>query len=300
MTDEIKSKYTVDGGEDAPSPPDSVPTNGREELLKLIDASEDKHFVFMFGTPASGKTAVLGAMLRAMMRPDSPGRLFVHGSDGYFKDGAALWKRIDTAFTNKEFPPRSSAGSTIQLHAQFVPHANRSPLHLIFLEMAGEDLRQVMIKDSGGRTLPFHVGQFLKIPTLKISFLVTTSWSEAKRDDAAIDDFLSFLNEKAPHLVDNRFILLITKWDTKTVNQTESIDEFVRRTMPRTYNKLSSQRNVIQPFSIGTVVSFDGAGGDVISSFDDAGSERLFSRIFETFTGVSSEPTKVSKWKFWK
>ena len=294
MTNEIKSTFTVDGGEDAPSPAGSVPANAREELLKLIDASEDKHFVFMSGTPASGKTAVLGAMLRAMQRPDAPGRLYIHGSDGFFKDGLALWKRIDIAFGKKEFPPRSSVGSTIQLHAQFVPHGARPPLHLIFLEMAGED---VMIKDSGGRALPFHVGQFLKIPTLKMSFLFTTSWSEAKKDDAAIDDFLSFLNEKAPHLVDNRFILLITKWDTKTANPSESIDEFVRRTMPRTYNKLSSQRNVIQPFSIGTVVSFDGAGGDVISSFDDAGSERLFSRIFETFTGVSSEPPKVSKFR---
>ena len=98
MTNEIKSKYTVDGGEDAPLPTSSVPTNAREELVKLIEAAEDKHFVFMSGTPASGKTAVLGAMLRAMQRPDAPGRLYIHGSDGFFKDGLALWKRIDKAF----------------------------------------------------------------------------------------------------------------------------------------------------------------------------------------------------------
>jgi hypothetical protein len=299
MNDESKPKIAFDQGGASSPPAESLPEDGRQVLINLIEAAEDKHFVFLFGTPASGKTAVLGTMLQAMQRPEVRGKLYVHGEGGgYFREGLALWKRIMESFAKKEFPPRSSAGSTIQLHAQYVP-PDQSPIHLIFLEMAGEDLRQVMVTDAGGRSLPFHVGQFLKIPTLKISFLVTTSWAEAKKDDAAIDDFVSFLSEFSPHLMDNRFILLVTKWDTYS-NRTDSIDDFVRKHMPRTYNKLAARRNVIQPFSVGTVVTYAGAGGDVISSFDHGAAQRLFGRVFETFTGISSAPPKSPWWMFWK
>ncbi|MES1977505.1 MAG: hypothetical protein V4451_05680 [Pseudomonadota bacterium] len=235
-----------------------------------------------------------------MQRPEVPGKLYVHGAgNGYFRDGAALWGRIREAFGRQAFPPRTEAGKTIQLQAQYVPTDGSLPLNLIFLEMAGEDLREVMITDAGGKALPFHILQFLKIPRLKISFLVMTAWSDAARDDETIDDFLSFLNEEAPHLIDNRFILLITKWDTKP-KSSGSIDDFVRANMPSTYSKLAAARNVIQPFSIGEVVSIKDAGEDIIASFDYASSQRLFRRIYETFTGVPSEAPTAAWWQFWK
>ncbi len=274
--------------------------DGREQLIRLLDASEDKNFVFLFGSPAAGKTVVLGSMIQAMQRPEVQGRLFVHGAgDGYFKYGLALWERIRTAFAEKRFPARTTKGETIQLHAQYKHPGSQDPLNLVFLEMSGEDLKSVTITDQGGRGLPFHISQFLKIPELKIAFLITTSWQDAAKDDAMIDDFLSYLNETASHLIENRIILLITKWDTYRGSGLVSIDDFVKTKMPRTYNKISDKRNVIQPFSIGKIVAFDGSGGDVISSFDYAASQRLFGRIYETFTGVSSEPPTKPKWKIW-
>lgn len=267
--------------------------DSRKQLLDLIKASEDKHFVFLFGSPAAGKTAVLGCILQAMQRPEAPGKLFVHGAGGgYFKAGLALWNRVSDAFSAQRFPSRSTKNETIQLHAQYRVQEGVKPLNIVFLEMAGEDLKSVNITDQGGRSLPFHIGQFLRIPTLKLSFLITTPWDEADKDDALIDSFLSYVNETAPHLIENRFILLVTKWDKNQSGNGEAIDEFVRSKMPRTYNKLAAKRNVIQPFSVGTVIPFDGSDGDIIAQFDHAASQRLFARIYETFTGISSEPTK--------
>jgi hypothetical protein len=282
---------------DRQPPPSS---DSRAELVRLLEASEDKNFVFLFGSPAAGKTAVLGSVIQAMQRPEVQGRLFVHGAgDGYFKHGLALWDQIRRAFEQKQFPTRTKAGGTIQLHAQFKPSSTANPLDLIFLEMAGEDLKRVMITDQGGRSLPFHVGQFLRIPQLKIAFLVTTPWQDAAKDDAMIDDFLSYVNETAPHLIENRIILLVTKWDTHPNATTLSIDEFVRQKMPRTYNKIAEKRNIIQPFSVGKIVPFEGGEGDIIASFDYPASQRLFARIYETFTGISNEEKKKPGWKFW-
>lgn len=276
------------------------PSDARAEFMRLLEASDDKCFVFLFGSPAAGKTVVLGSVIQAMHRPEVQGRLFIHGAgDGYFKHGLALWEQIRRAFDNKQFPSRTKAGGTIQLHARFEPSSNANPVDLIFLEMAGEDLKKVMITDQGGRSLPLHIGQFLKIPNLKIVFIVTTSWQEAGKDDFMINDFLDYVNETAPHLVENRIILLVTKWDTNPNSTTLSIDDFVRQKMPKTYNKISAKRNIIQPFSVGKIVAFEGGGGDIIASFDYSASQRLFARIYETFTGISNEEKKKPSWKFW-
>lgn len=274
--------------------------DARAELVRLLEASEDKNFVFLFGSPAAGKTAVLGSIIQAMQRSEVQGRLFVHGAgDGYFKHGLALWELIRSAFEKKQFPPRTQKGRTIQLHAQYKPSSGVDALDIVFLEMAGEDLKSVMITDEGGRNLPFHIGQFLKIPQLKIAFLITTPWQDASKDDMMIDDFLSYVNETAPHLIENRIILLVTKWDTYPKAGSLSINDFVKQKMPRTYNKIAEKRNIIQPFSVGKILPFDGGEGDIIASFDYPASQRLFARIYETFTGVSNEEKKKPSWKFW-
>lgn len=276
-----------------------TPSDARSELVRLIAASENKHFVFFFGSPAAGKTAVLGSVIQAMQRPEVQGRLFVHGAgDGYFKHGLALWERIRYAFGQQRFPPRTDVGGTIQLHAQYKTPGTGNPMDFIFLEMAGEDLKSVMITDNGGRSLPFHIGQFLRLPQLKVAFIVTTPWQDAARDDMMIDDFLSYINETAPHLIESRIILLVTKWDTFPDAATKSIDQFVREKMPRTSNKISAKRNIIQPFSVGNIVPFEGGDGDIIATFDYGASQRLFASIYETFTGVTVDKPKKPFWKF--
>jgi hypothetical protein len=288
--------FKVRGGADSgvqntTASPEITPAQARQILIDLVEASGDKHFVFLFGSPASGKTAALAAMLHAMHQPDAPGKLYIHGvGEGFFAEGLALWSRIQKAFSQRRFPPRSATGTTIQLHAEFRSHAaNGNTMDLVFLEIAGDDLQQVVISAQGNRSLPFHIGQFLRIPTLKIAFIITTSWEDASKDDPIIDSFISHINEQSPHLIDNRFILLVTKWDTRRGNKKEEIDTFVRRTMPQTYNKLSSRHNIIQPFSVGTIIPFaeDGKShpDDIIDQFDHAASQRLFERIFQTFTG---------------
>jgi hypothetical protein len=287
------------GDGNAPEKPPDVPVDARAELVRLLDASEDKHFVFFFGSPAAGKTAILGSVIQAMQRPEVQGRLFVHGAgDGYFKHGLALWDQIRRAFDQKQFPTRTKVGGTIQLHAQYKPPGNGTPMDLIFLEMAGEDLKKVMITDKGGRSLPFHIGQFLRLPQLKVAFIVTTPWQDATRDDAMIDDFLSYVNETAPHLIESRIILLVTKWDTFPNAATMPIEQFVQLKMPRTSNKISAKRNIIQPFSVGKIIPFEGDAGDIIASFDYAAGQRLFASIYETFTGITVGKPKKRFWEF--
>jgi hypothetical protein len=298
-TEPPSKKYLLqDGDGKPPEMPPEAPSDARAELVRLLDASEDKHFVFFFGSPAAGKTAVLGSVIQAMQRPEVQGRLFVHGAgDGYFKHGLALWDHIRSAFGQKQFPARTSVGSTIQLHAQYKPPGTGTPMDLIFLEMAGEDLKSVMITDKGGRSLPFHIGQFLRLPQLKVAFIVTTPWQDAPRDDVMIDDFLSYVNETAPHLIESRIILLVTKWDTFASAATTPVEQFVQQRMPRTFNKISAKRNIIQPFSVGKIIPFDGAAGDIIASFDYGASQRLFASIYETFTGISVDKPKKPFWK---
>ena len=268
-------------------------TSQREDLLAFLEAAEDKNFVFFFGTPAAGKSAVLGSMIQAMNHPDSFGTLSVHGvGNGYFSEGQQLWDRLQAAFANRRFPPRTAAGKTIQLHATFKPHFrdSQSPLEIVFLEMGGEDLRQVSI---GNHVLPAHINQFLRIKKLKLMFIMTAAWSDARKDDKKIGSFLDYLNERSPHLVESRVILLLTKWDTRPPSAKENVHDFVKKSMPETYSKLSSSRNVISDFSIGDILPERDDGiedpNDIIQEFNFPVARSLFNRIQETFSGINYE-----------
>lgn len=265
----------------------------RQQILDLL-ASRDKCFVFLFGSPAAGKTVVLGSLLQAMQQPESGGRLFVHGTGGgIFKAGADLWEQIGAAFARNSFPGRTPTGRTVQLHAQFRPAGGKPPLNFVFLEMAGEDLRKVQIADADS-VVPFHVDMFLKTPGLKLAFILAVPWDKAAEDDELVEDFLTHLKQAAPHLGASHVVLLLTKWDSRRREQHETVDEFVRRTMPRAYNKVRGEGNVIQSFSVGDIVPFEGGDGDVIANFDHFTSQRLFARLCEAF----KEPSRWSRlWK---
>lgn len=274
----------------------------RQAVLDLIDSSHDKHFVFFFGLPASGKTAVLGSMLNAMQQPGAKGRLFIHGvGDNFFQQGLALWKNISEAFSNRRFPPRTNVDSIIQLLAAYEPSSTEDSLNIVFLEMSGEKLQKVMISPDGGRALPFDINIFLNIPKVKIVFIITAAWNEARKSDPIINDFLTNLHEKHNNLFKSRFLLLITKWDSRK-NQEEDVVSFVQDNMKLTWAKLNDRKNIFQPFSIGKVISItdDGKPGqnDIIEPFDIDAGQRLFYRIYETFTGTPTPSNAEGAWTF--
>ena len=73
------------------SAPKTAATDARGMLLELIEGASEKNFVFFFGTPRAGKTAVLGSMLSSMQQDNPYGTVQVMGgNDGYFRHGVAL------------------------------------------------------------------------------------------------------------------------------------------------------------------------------------------------------------------
>jgi hypothetical protein len=284
-----------------PAKPPVPPVDARELLVQLIEGSENKNFVFFFGTPRAGKTAILGSMLQSMEAENPFGTVHVLGKDGYFEAGVALWQNIRGFFDSRRFPPRTDAGATIQLHARFQPREpQQKALDIIFLEMGGEDLRVVSATSTGVRALPLHIDQFLLIPGLRMMFLLTASWREAKQSDRAMSEFIDYLIGKNSSLADNRIVMLVTKWDTYPEKKTVTAEDYVKKHMPVTYGKLRDPKNLIGSYSIGTIVSLGKNGeespDDIIQSFDHKEGQKLFNRIRETFTGESF----IKPPSFWK
>lgn len=56
----------------------------RQIFLDFLEAAKDKNFVFFYGAGGSGKSTVLGSMLHAMQQSGAKGKLYVHGSGGYY------------------------------------------------------------------------------------------------------------------------------------------------------------------------------------------------------------------------
>lgn len=269
----------------------------RKQVMELLEASKDKNFVFLFGPPGSGKTAVLGTILQSMHRGDVHGKFYVHGASekSHYKRGADLWTRIRSSFADKRFPARSDVTKTIELHVEYKHPANPDPVHIVFLEMAGDNFDLVKLNERGEK-LPIHIKQFLSIPNINIMFLIVAPWRTDRRGISLVVDFLAFVNEHAPNLVGSRVILLISQWDQYPLRSTKSVEQFALEEMTEVYQKINSNNNVIRSYSVGTVLHDDTGAGDIIMDFDHTASQQLFARIYETFTGIRFVPPNHRPW----
>lgn len=260
----------------------------RQVLMDFLDTAKDKNFVFFYGAAGSGKSTVLGSMLYSMKQSEEKWKLYVRGTgDYFFQQGLMLFKHILDAFGNGHFLSRTKGGSTTQLLVSYHPDSINDALDMIFLEMSGEDLWDIRISPYGYHVLPFHIDIILNIPNIKIIFVLTSSWREARNDDSEMSKFINMLYEKNSSLIKNRLFFLITKWDEKKKENDEDIFYFVKREMPLTFSRLNFEKTSIQPFSAGNVITVSPDGTphpeDIIIP-DIAAGQRLFEKIYETFT----------------
>lgn len=254
------------------------------------------NFIFLFGRHQAGKTAITASLIHYLSAISDYGNLDRVGN----KEGKRLAERIRYAIGQGRFPDRTRVGSVTEVDCCFVPHQQNRHLEefwFTFLEMSGEDLKQVDLhdEDTSGE-LPDNIDVFFEAEGISMTFILVTPQDEARKDDDLMVNFLDYLYEKSPDFRESRVLLLVSKWDQHMGG--DDIREFLRSEMPNTFRKISRNTNAARAFSLGRLSRKLVDGLPYIQKYDPEPAQKVFEWLYESLTGKKIT-TKWDKFKKW-
>jgi hypothetical protein len=269
------------------------------------------NFVFFFGKPASGKSAILSTLLYHLQCNFTNDIGFsaiknkIEGTCMLKTDSSKQLSALIYQYLSKRrFVPQTKGGFVGQIRMEYQPlnpdYTNLPGIDVTFLEMAGENFSDIENTPDKTAKLPLKVDVYFKVPKISMLFVLITKHSKAKQEDKKMNDFIEHIHSKNPALLSrSRIFLFIGEWDTYDAKN-ETPLEFVEKNMPKTYAKLKTQKNIISSFSIGSVDTVTNEYGEnlpFITSFNLDFPYKMWKQIYGTFTG--EELDKKPWWKKW-
>lgn len=261
-----------------------TPDDGSPPMMPELDQikylrDRPTNFIFLFGKPAIGKTAITASLIHYLNTECYYGSLEKNGN----QEGQRLWEAFQQAIAERRFPGRTGLGTVFEVEGLFVPSRTRqhlSKLPLTFLEVRGDSLWEVSIQKSG--KLPAHIDVYFKAGNISMTFIMVTSCDEAHEDDPLMVNFLDYIIQKSSRYREARVLLLVSKWDKYTGHAT--ITEFLRQQMPQTFRRLSRGTNAYGVFSLG-IIDDDVDGSPLIQEYSSKPAKRVFEWLYQTLTG---------------
>lgn len=251
--------------------PSSNPTLRKARYESLQD--RDTNFIFLFGDPGSGKTAITSALCYHMSTDESGGDVSLNRKSSNL-DGKLLLRDILERTRRGEFMERTVLGNVFEIDLVFEPHRPKIPLNFTFLDMSGEDLKMIAAgRNEQEGKFDNNIEEYLNCPRLRILFILVIPVQESLRIGSSETDedfiyrkqnhfvyqdylartFVEHVKSKKYHTNPN-ILLLVSKWDEYEGKhkETNDIAAYVKEKLPIINTKLTSVGN-ISYFSVGTV-----------------------------------------------
>jgi hypothetical protein len=277
---------------------------------KIADELDRNHFIFVWGAPASGKTAAVTSIMYSMQQGGLQSSFHVLGvnSSDEYHDGRRLYEEMMRQVKNQQFPQRTMItigrpAEPFRIQCAYVPRGE-PPQNIIFLEMSGEDVVSSFsdrTRQSSGKLSP-HIENYLRRKD-KLVFLCTIPWHRAQEDDMHLSVFLTKLFQQdmasGQQQWRNRIILLVTLWDSNP-NKAMDVTTFIRNNLPKSWALLQDLQGKFLSFSIGDVQTFATDTGGEVTLLRDINvkvGQKLFKYILESMNGVSYDPPPDSWWE---
>lgn len=225
-------------------------------LKEQYDALRDRDttYIFLFGPPGSGKTAITST-LAYHMGTDEEGELRVRDEANI--SGKALLQDIFKRVRTGTFLERTNVGSVYEIDLVYTPLRKRREMNFTFLEMSGENLTEIEIKPNATTSAEFmpQIDVYLGAPKLDILFFLVVDYKEAAKWDGLMVAFLDYIAQRRENHRVPKALLLISKWDEYSgrYKKDNEITSFVREHMPMTYGRLNAVNGVIDFYTVGEV-----------------------------------------------
>lgn len=273
---------------DTPSPePDEMP---KRPNLELAIDPETPYF-FVFGNSTAGKSAMLSGLLY-YIKTGRIGQLQslsindqVHHRQGDYIIGEMTRKvRRGEFIEGTQTLDRFDNTFPTEINLEFQPdHGPNMPFCL--LEMAGEDLREIELRDQGraGGKFDERINAYLKHPDCKLIFICVLDVDSPEDSEDLIDGFLTYI-DKIGH-DENPILISINKWD-KVADKYDDARDYIKQNLPILETRLLNPKRPMayMKFSVGDVQVSNGK--DTYKFIPDD-SKILLEWMYETATGAS-------------
>ena len=250
-------------------------------------------YFFVFGNSTAGKSAMLSGLLY-YIQTSRIGQLRSLGLNDqvHHRRGDYALSQMTRTVRNGEFIAGTQTLDTAEfvfpteINLEFEPNGKPN-MPFCLLEMAGEDLKEIELRDEGksGGDFDARINAYLQHPDCNMKFICVVDVDTPENSEDLINQFLMYIH-KAGH-VNNPVLITVNKWD-KIEDQYASVKDYLENKLPILTNNLFDDNRAMayMKFSIGKVKSGDVGENDTYE-FNPEDSKKLLEWMYETANGQS-------------
>ncbi len=228
---------------------------------------EKRILIIPIGFPQAGKSLLLSSLMYyARKGNDTLFRTNVERSFPYDKGNLAVNDMVDF-FDRGSLYDATQKGTLDLIGINITPSKAKLPeLKLAFLDLAGEDIQSIKTSNRGEFTDKINaVFNGLKIDNSPVIFTLITPYEPARysgessqnahdREDALHYDFLNYVKQNQPQLLQNaKFFIIVSQWD-KNPNEKDSIENYIKAYRPSIYNYVKNSNVIWGNYSVGKLL----------------------------------------------
>jgi hypothetical protein len=260
------------------SNPDSAKSPSKKAFLSELTAhdiarvfadfgSQNRVLAIPIGFPQAGKSLLLSSLMYYARRgEDTLFRTNLVNNFPFDKGRLAADQMVDY-FNQGKLYQATEKGSLDLIGIDIQPAKENLPaLNLAFLDLAGEDI--MGIKTSEGAVFTDKINAVfngVKIDNSPVVFILITPFEPPRkenetsqnahdREDALHYDFLNYIKQNQPELLNNsKFFIVVSQWDRNS-NAGLSVETFIKEKRPSIYNYVKNSTVVWGEYSIGKLL----------------------------------------------
>ncbi|WP_420574588.1 hypothetical protein [Kordia sp.] len=248
-------------------------------------------YFFVFGNSTAGKSAMLAGLLYYIQtsRIGQLRSLSLNEHEHHRKGDYILGEMTKKVRSGEFIEGTQTLDPTefvfpTEINLEFQPY-EKPNMPFCLLEMAGEDLKEIELRDQGraGGEFDERINSYLKHPECQMIFICVVDVDTPENSEDLINQFLRYIH-KIGHIT-NPVLITINKWD-KVASQYNNVKEYLEDKLPiLTSNLFDENRDMAyMKFSVGNVFSENGKDKYKYKSED---SEKLLKWMYFTATGES-------------
>ena len=260
--------------------------------LALPDLESDRLYVMFYGKPNTGKSVILSGLLWFLQTdPSITWNLDKAGMD---LSSERKLSELRGSIRKGKFVPStrmlSNSSKVWELKGELIPKNKKLPsLKLCFLELAGEDLRSIMVEDSRfNGELDLRIRHYLDswAKPDNMCFLMVAPCNEAEDNEEALLDMFTYMDTKQMGLAPS--IVMLSKWDMlgEEGNSPGKLRRILEDEMSMAWQQIQSPNRDVATMRF-TIGASDNATDFAYSPQD---SKALSRRLYQIGTGLQRDP----------